>query len=148
MKNLLKLALTVFLSVLLVACAAGNVSNRANSSLHSEKIAKISIKGLENCKNPVEVYNLRQRAIRLKANFARHHKCMGIDELVVVAWPGSTSQKEVTAVRLLVIAWGEHMARKLGGEVNIKIFELKIESFHWSKQNINVAFFEITRSEK
>jgi len=148
MKNLLKFTLIVFLSVLLVACAAGNVSNRTDNHLHSKKIAKISIKGLEKCRNPVEAYNLRQRAIRLKANFARHHKCMGIDELVVVSWPGSTSQKEVTAVRLLVITWGEYMARKLGGEVNIKIFELKIESFQWSKQDINVAFFEVTRSEK
>jgi hypothetical protein len=148
MKNLIKIAMVLIISTTLVACAATNVSNRTPSQAHAEKIAKISVKGLESCGAPVEAYNLRERKIRIKANFVRHYKCMGIDELIAVAWPGNGAKKEVTSVRLLVIAWAEHMSQKLGGEVKIKIVELTIQSFQWSRQNINVAFFEVVRSEK
>jgi hypothetical protein len=149
MKNILKISVIVIMSVALVACSASNLSNRSAAQLHAAKLANISSEKLiDQCQDPVEVYNLKERNLHMKVNFARHHKCMGIDEMIVIAWPGHVNGKILNSIRVLAISWAEWTAKKLGGKVAIKVTELKVDVLRWEGQTINVAYFEVKRGEK
>ncbi len=142
MRNILKSILVMLMSILLVACSASNLSKRA------DKLAKISSQKLiDQCQDPVEVYNLKERNLHMRVNFARHHDCMGIDEMIVIAWPGHVNDRVLNSIRILAISWAEWAAKNLGGKISIKVTELKIDVLNWEGQNINVAYFEVERSE-
>lgn len=148
MRNILKISMIIVMSVALVACSASNLSNRRASQLHAAKLANISSEKLiDQCQDPVEVYNLKERNLHMKVNFARHHKCMGIDEMIVIAWPGHVNGKVLNSIRVLAISWAEWTAKKLGGKVAIKVIELKVDVLRWEGQTINVAYFEVERDE-
>jgi len=137
------------MSIVLVACSASNLSSRGVKEAHKRKLANISAEKLiDQCQDPVEVYNLKEKKLHMKINFARHHKCMGVDEMIVIAWPGPISSRILNSIRILVISWAEWAAKKLGGKVTIKVTELKIDVLRWEGQTINVVYFEVERGEK
>jgi hypothetical protein len=72
---------------------------------------------------------------------------MGIDEMIVIAWPGHVNDRVLNSIRILAISWAEWAAKNLGGKISIKVTELKIDVLNWEGQNINVAYFEVERSE-
>ncbi len=149
MNKLTKFAMIISLSLSLVACAASTVANKSAKQVHLDKIAQLSAeKLLDQCQNPVEVHNLTERKLNRSVNFARHHKCMGIEEMLVVAWPGNLSDQMLHSVRQLAFGWGDWTAGQIGGHVSITVTELKIDSIVWRGQNINVAFYEVTRKPK
>ena len=143
MRNILKFSVIMVMSIVLVACSASNLSR------HADKIAGISSEKLvDQCQDPVEVYNLKEKNLHMRVNFARHHNCMGIDEMIVIAWAGHVNGRVLKSIRILAISWAEWTAKKLGGKVAIKVTELKIDVLRWDGQAINVAYFEVERSEK
>jgi hypothetical protein len=149
MKSILKYAIIVILSVVMVACSASNLGRESDGVKHLQKLANISAAGLvDQCQNPTEVHSLTEKQLKIKVNFARHHKCMGVDEVIIIAWPGDASASMVRSVWQLVSEWASWTADKLGGSVDVTVIELKIDYLEWNKQRINVAFYEVLRRER
>ena len=148
--NKLTKFVTIFITAIsLVACAAPHVANKTSKQDILKKIEQVSAdKLIDECQNPVEIHNLSERKLNKSVNFARHHNCMGIGEMIVVAWPGNLSDAMLHSVRQLAFGWGDWMAGQLGGKVNITVTELKIDSVLWEGRNINVIFYEVTRKPK
>ena len=73
---------------------------------------------------------------------------MGVDEVIIIAWPGGASESMVRSVWQLVSECASWTADKLGGSVDVTVIELKIDYLEWNKQRINVAFYEVLRRER
>jgi len=145
MKNILKSLTILYLSIMLVACSASQASNKTARAIHLAKFDRISAaKLLDECQNPVEAHTLKNKKSRITANVAWHKNCMGVDDMLVVAWPDPAPEKAINSVRALVEAWAAWKTKNTKN-ISFKTVELKIDYLMWEGNKVNIAFFKVKR---
>jgi len=139
-----KVLTTFCIALGLIACSATQVQNRV-ADPRAAKIQMVSSKiMLETCQEPTEQYTLHHGNFVMEARMVVYEKCMGFDNIMVVAWAGNPTQKNLTAGRLLTMMWAEW---KSGGAhpAGITIRELKTEKI--SEDNVTLVYFEVIYNE-
>ena len=133
----------IILLTLLLGCAGcvGVVKHvKQYPDVTAEKLRAI-------CTTPEEVYNVPQLRFPIPAQVIRHENCMGIDDLLTVAWPGDLSEKNVVAARLLVLMYLEHNNNSSFSKITGKL--LKIDKMLTPRgQTVGMAFYELSKIAK
>ena len=98
----------------------------------------------ETCDAPEEAYNVPPFRFPMPAQVIRHKKCMGVDDLLIVVWPGEASEKNLTAARLLMLMYVEFQNADVDGELAAKL--LKTDQIHPEEGlTVNMAFYELKK---
>ena len=119
--------------ILLSSCATGTV--------HNLRVKKdvISIKNFINtCGVPSETYFIKKVGVKVH----RHRNCMGVSDLLSLAWLGERSADNINGINMLAYGYVTHLNRKKTNN-NYFVKPIKIEHFFQEGRQINVAFFEI-----
>ena len=100
----------------------------------------------ENCSEPQEAYNVSPIRFPITAQVTRHKNCMGVPDLLVVTWAGDTSEKNLTAARLLMLMYIEYQSAD-GFKITGKY--LKKDKVHSDEDPaVNMAFYELRKVVK
>jgi hypothetical protein len=128
----------------LIACSATQVQNRVVDH-RANKIQMISAKVmLETCQDPTEQYTMHYGNFVMEARMVFYKDCMGFDELMVVAWPGEPTQKNVHAAQLLTMMWSEWKAES-AHPAGLTVKQLKIEEI--KEDGVTVGYYEVLYNE-
>lgn len=93
--------------VLLLALATVLSCSGANKSVATYPEVTMQ-KFNDTCESPDEVHTVPPFRFPIPAQVIRHKNCLGVDDLLVVVWPGDLNEKNLTAVKLLVLMYIEH----------------------------------------
>jgi hypothetical protein len=139
-----KLFATLLLTIGLVACSATQVQNRVVDK-RAGKIQMISSKiMLETCQDPTEQYTMHYGNFVMEARMVFYKNCMGFDELMVIAWPGEPTQKNVHAAQLLTMMWSEWKAES-AYPAGVTVKQLKIEEV--KEDVVTIGYYEVIYNE-
>lgn len=145
MKTMAKTAVIIFLAIGLVACSATQVAKTSSKAAILSKIGGVTAPGfVEECVDPAEYYSMDLSNFVMPARFFRHEKCLGVQELAAIVYPGVKTPKTEAAARLLSLMWAEWHAGKNPG-VEVTIIELKQDKISMKGETLNFMFFEVTR---
>ena len=139
-----KIIFSLILSLGLIACSATQVQNRV-ADHRAGKIQMISSKiMLETCQDPTEQYTMHYGNFVMEARMVFYKNCMGFDELMVIAWPGEPTQKNVHAAQLLTMMWSEWKAES-AYPAGLTVKQLKIEEI--KEDGVTVGYYEVLYNE-
>ena len=139
-----KLFATLLLTIGLVACSATQFQNRVVDK-RAGKIQMISSKiMLETCQDPTEQYTMHYGNFVMEARMVFYKDCMGFDELMVIAWPGEPTQKNVHAAQLLTMMWSEWKA-ETAYPAGVTVKQLKIEEV--KEDVVTIGYYEVIYNE-
>ena len=106
------LALIGILVALLIAMATVLGCSGASRTINT--YPEITMQNLkDSCETPVEVHAVPAFRFPIPAQVIRHKNCMGVEDLLIIAWPGELNEKNLTAVKLLALMYIEHHALSL-----------------------------------
>ncbi len=97
----------------------------------------------DTCETPDEVHAVPPIRFPIPAHVIRHKNCMGVDDLLVVAWPGDVSEKNLTAAKLLMLMYLEHQ----GGDLKADLLKTDKEVLEGGL-TVNMAFYKIEKIKK
>ena len=130
----------IVLSILLLGCAGSVKHVKQYPSVTAEKLRTT-------CTTPEEVHNVHQLRFPIPAQVIRHKNCMGVGDLLIVAWPGELSEKNITAARLLVLMYVEHKNNSSFSKIISKL--LKIDKMLTPEgRTVGMAFYELNKTKK
>ena len=139
-----KIIFSLILSLGLIACSATQVQNRV-ADHRAGKIQMISSKiMLETCQDPTEQYTMHYGNFVMEARMVFYKNCMGFDELMVIAWPGEPTQKNVHAAQLLTMMWSEWKAES-AHPAGLTVKQLKIEEI--KEDAVTIGYYEVIYNE-
>ena len=139
-----KLFATLLLTIGLVACSATQVQNRVVDK-RAGKIQMISSKiMLETCQDPTEQYTMHYGNFVMEARMVFYKNCMGFDNLMVIAWPGEPTQKNVHSAQLLTMMWSEWKA-ETAYPAGVTVKQLKIEEV--KEDVVTIGYYEVIYNE-
>ena len=93
------------------------------------------------CETPEEVHAVPAFRFPIPAQVIRHKSCMGVDDLLVIVWPGDAGEKNLTAVKLLMLMYLEHQGEKH----EAKLLKTDKEVLEGGLV-VNMAFYELTKT--
>jgi len=139
-----KIIFSLILSLGLIACSATQVQNRV-ADHRAGKIQMISSKiMLETCQDPTEQYTMHYGNFVMEARMVFYKNCMGFDDLMVIAWPGEPTQKNVHAAQLLTMMWSEWKAES-AHPAGLTVKQLKIEEV--KEDAVTIGYYEVIYNE-
>ena len=139
-----KIIFSLILSLGLIACSATQVQNRV-ADHRAGKIQMISSKiMLETCQDPTEQYTMHYGNFVMEARMVFYKNCMGFDDLMVIAWPGEPTQKNVHAAQLLTMMWSEWKA-ETAHPAGLTVKQLKIEEI--KEDGVTIGYYEVLYNE-
>jgi len=98
------------------------------------------------CEKPSEVYTINSAAYGMSATVARHPKCLGMEDLLLVSWKGPRTEKHDTAARLLMLMYVEYLDDK-DGDKGIAGYYLKTDQQVVDKETTHMVFFQLRVEE-
>ena len=100
----------------------------------------------DTCETPVEVHSVPAFRFPIPAQVIRHKNCMGVEDLLVVAWPGALNEKNLTAVKLLALMYVEHQ----GNEHTVSLLKTdkEVMSDTEGELTVNMAFYKLDKMLK
>jgi len=98
------------------------------------------------CEKPSEVYTINSAAYGMSATVARHPKCLGMEDLLLVSWKGPLTEKHDTAARLLMLMYVEYLDDK-DGDKGIAGYYLKTDQQVVDKETTHMVFFQLRVEE-
>ena len=139
-KNLITIVTILIAMLLLIASFMGC------SGLHSNVPAypEVTIQNFtDNCGSPDEVHSVPAFQFPIPAQVIRQKGCMGVDDLLVVAWPGELNEKNLTAVKLLTLMYVEHQ----GGTLQATLLRTDAKTIE-DEVVVNMAFYKLEKIQK
>ena len=131
MKNIIKLLHVVTCISLVMAC----------SSTTSYTSSEYTIEKYDSCINPTEEQFLE----RYKTKIYRHTDCMGIENLVAIAWVGDSDGDSITGAKLLALGYASQYNNIHRPPETHCVSYLNVGSFPYRKRLTgHVAFFRLT----
>ena len=98
----------------------------------------------EECTDPDEVYNIPARRFQMLAQVIRHKNCMDVDDLLIIAWPGETSEKNLVGAQLLMLMYVER--ENIDGFNKVRGILLKTDKIYPQEGlTVNMAFYELKK---
>ena len=126
----------LFLAAAFLVASCSSCS-AVNSSLKNEYITSAAY--VEQCTSPSESYDVPPLRFPMYARVVRHQNCLGVDDLLVVSWPGELSPKNKAAAQLLMLMYLEFRSDEFKAEL------LKTDVSNQSGQMIGSAFYKLTK---
>ena len=127
------------ISVFLAACFLALSFGCSSATKSIETYPQITIQNFnDSCGEPSEYYAVPPIRFPIPAQVIRHKGCMGISDLLTIAFPGEASDKNLTAVKLLMLMYLEHQSEDTAARL------LKIEKTFEDGLTINMAFYELS----
>ena len=120
---------------LATSSCAGTVSNLSAFSITAKDF---SVK----CNHPEVVYNIPKFRFPLAAKVIRNKNCLGVAELLTVAWPGEASKKNMTAAKLLVLMYLEQYSEWSSARL------ITTDRINTGDKIINMAFYELKKKKQ
>ena len=127
--------------VIILILAIASVMGCSGAQKSVEKHAEISAQNFnDGCESPDEVHSVPPFRFPIPAQVIRHKNCMGVPDLLAIAWPGEPTEKNVTAVKLLMLMYIEHQSEPYRAEL------LKIDTTTADDGlAISVAFYRLEK---
>lgn len=109
-----------------------------------EKYAGVTVQNFnKTCGEPEEFYDVPSLRFPIPAQVIRDKGCMGIKDILTVAFPGEATEKNLTAAKLLMLMYIEHQSSELTGTL------LKTDKTVTSSGMIvHMAFYELKKVVK
>ena len=136
------LTLIGILVALLIAMATVLGCSGASRTINT--YPEITMQNLKDtCETPIEVHAVPAFRFPIPAQVIRHKSCMGVEDLLVIAWPGELNEKNLTAVKLLALMYVEHQ----GSENTVSLLKTDRETMADSEGElvINMAFYKLNK---
>jgi hypothetical protein len=132
--------MVVFLAIVILAAANLMGCSAPKASLKYTAVSGDNL--VVECTDPVEVHNVPPIRFPIPAQVSRHHNCMGVGDLLAIAWPLDSTEVNIAAVNLLGLMYVEYENR---GKTDTKltISHIKNGSYSDGDTHVNVAFFEL-----
>ena len=139
-KNLVTIVTILIAMLLLIASFMGCSGLNSNVPSYPE----VTIQNFtDNCESPDEVHNVPAFQFPIPAQVIRQKGCMGVDDLLVVAWPGELNEKNLTAVKLLTLMYVEHQ----GGLLQATLLRTDAKTIE-GEMIVNMAFYKLEKIQK
>ena len=136
----MKKVIILFLSIALIGCAS------TSSSTKLDNITALS--AVKKCTPPDEIHSVQPFRFPIPAQVIRHANCLGINDMLMVMYPGEASEKNQTAAKLLMLMYVEFSNDKLQDTTLSGKF-LKTDTLLQEDGSIvRVAFFELIITKK
>ena len=74
------------------------------------------------CTEPSAVYPITRMGFPMEAMVVRHEKCLGINDMLMVIWPGELNETNLTGAKLLLLMFLDYQ--------NLSNPEAKLEAKH------------------
>ena len=126
----------LFLAAAFFAVSCSSCS-AVNSNLKNEHITSVAY--VEQCTSPSEAYDVPPLRFPMHARVVRHQNCLGVDDLLVVSWPGELSPKNKAAAQLLMFMYLEFRSDEFEAEL------LKTDVNKQGGHMIGSAFYKLTK---
>ena len=135
---------TIIAVVIILILAMASVMGCSGAQKNVEKHAEITAQNFnEGCESPEEVHSIPPFRFPIPAQVIRHKNCIGVPDMLAIAWPGESTEKNVTAVKLLMLMYIEHQSDSYRAEL------LKIDTTTADDgTTISVAFYKLEKVEK
>ena len=143
----LKIALMALMTAFMITCTTTELSTASYRDHHPVSQQITSKLLTEQCVAPEGIYNLTHDNFVMEARMSHHLNCLGVNEMLVFMWPGQVSLVDTTAGQLAVYMWAEWVAAKNPNTV-ITVGKIKRDSIEVKGKNINMLFFEVTRTKQ
>jgi len=118
-----------------------------NSGIKTPKYESLTVGAVDAlCEKPTEVYTINSAAYGMSATVARHPKCLGMEDLLLVSWKGPRTEKHDTAARLLMLMYVEYLDDK-DGNTGIVGHYLKTAQQVVDKETTHMVFFQLRVEE-
>ena len=139
-KNLVTIVTILIAMLLLIASFIGCSGLHSNVPTYPE----VTIQNFtDNCESPDEVHNVPAFQFPIPAQVIRQKGCMGVDDLLVVAWPGDLNEKNLTAVKLLTLMYVEHQ----GGLLQATLLRTDTKTIE-DEMVVNMAFYKLEKIQE
>ena len=137
----------IFITVVCVAIVIFILAG-CNSGTKTPAYPKLTVLAADAlCEKPSEVYTINSAAYGMSATVARHPKCLGMEDLLLVSWQGPRTEKHDTAARLLMLMYVGYLNDN-DGDTGIKGHYLKTaQQDRVDKETTHMVFFQL-RTEK
>jgi hypothetical protein len=90
--------LILTLAIMIVGC------NTRSTDLKIDPYSNLTGKAIAiACTDPTAVYPITRIGFPMEALVIRHEKCLGIDDMLIVIWPGSLNETNLTGAKLLLL---------------------------------------------
>jgi hypothetical protein len=91
-------SIVLILAIMIVGCNTKSASLKVEpySNLTGEAIAIA-------CTDPSAVYPITRMGFPMEAMVVRHEKCLGINDMLMVIWPGALNETSLTGAKLLLL---------------------------------------------
>jgi hypothetical protein len=137
-----KIFTTIICVAIIIFILAG-----CNSGIKTSKYENLTVGAVDTlCEKPTEVYTINSAAYGMSATVARHPKCLGMEDLLLVSWKGPRTEKHDTAARLLMLMYVEYLDDK-DGDKGIAGHYLKTDQQLVDKETTHMAFFQLRVEE-
>jgi len=85
-------------SAMIIGCNTTSSNVKIDPYLHltGESIATA-------CTEPSAIYPITRMGFPMEAMVVRHEKCLGINDMLMVVWPGELSETKLTGAKLLLL---------------------------------------------
>ena len=120
----------VILVISLMACSS------ANKAVEYPHITSAAFE--TSCQQPNEAYEIPPISFPIPAQVSRHSGCLGVDDMLVISWPGGLTPKNKAAADLLVFMYLEHNDDRYLSEL------LKLDVVQHRDFSIGSAFYKLT----
>lgn len=138
----IKTTLLTFLIFIMTGCSGcGSISQivEKHESVTAKKIGEVC--------EPQEVYNVPPSRFPIPAQVARHADCMGIKDMLVIAWPGDDSETNLVAARLLMLMYVDHQNVRSFNKTKATL--IKVDKIYPQEGLVvNMALYELTKITK
>lgn len=57
------------------------------------------------CTSPDESHNINRQDFPMQAHLVRHKNCLGIDDALMIFWPGEPTERNLVGARLLMLMY-------------------------------------------
>ncbi len=130
------LCMVAFLLTGVIACSSVNKNVATYPEITMQKFN-------DTCESPDEVHAVPAFRFPIPAQVIRHKKCMEVEDLLVVVWPGELNEKNLTAVKLLALMYVEHQ----GNEHSVRLLKTDRRTMDGGLV-VNMAFYELKKTVK
>ena len=90
--------LILTLAIMIVGC------NTRSTDLKIDPYSNLTGKAITTaCTEPSALYPITRLGFPMEAVVIRHEKCLGIDDMLMVIWPGELNETKLTGAKLLLL---------------------------------------------
>jgi hypothetical protein len=140
----MKKRLTAAIAALVIlVLAIASIIGCSGAQKSVEKYAEVTAQNFgQKCETPDEVHAIPPSRFPIAAQVIRHKNCMSIPDMLIIVWPGEPTEKNITAVKLLMLMYIDHQHGPYHGEL------LKIDKDTGVDFTVSIAFYKLVKIEE